>query len=114
VLQEVEMAISLTPAAQSHVRNYLAERGKAGGGLRLGVKPTGCSGLSYVVEIADDTRPDDAVFDCGGVKVMVDRKNLSYLDGTEVDYRREGLNAGFRFTNPNEKATCGCGESFTV
>jgi iron-sulfur cluster assembly protein len=106
------MAISLTTAAQQHVRAFLAERGKTG--LRLGVKPTGCSGLSYVVEMADDIRPDDAVFDCDGVKVVVDRKQLVYLDGTEIDYRRDGLNAGFRFSNPNEKATCGCGESFSV
>lgn len=108
------MTISLTAAAQQHVRNHLAERGKTDGGLRLGLKPAGCSGLSYVVEISEDVRPDDAVFDCGGVKVIVERKNLAYLDGTEIDYRREGLNAGFRFANPNEKATCGCGESFTV
>ena len=107
------MAISLTTAAQQHVRSFLAERG-ATGGMRLGVKTTGCSGYSYVVEISDDVRPDDVTFDCGGVKVVVERKNLAYLDGTEVDYRRDGLNSGFRFSNPNEKATCGCGESFSV
>jgi iron-sulfur cluster assembly protein len=108
------MAISLTLAAQSHVRNFLAERGKPDGALRLGVKPTGCSGMSYVIEIADAARPDDAVFESYGIRVVVERKSLPYLDGTEIDYRREGLNAGFRFSNPNEKATCGCGESFSV
>lgn len=107
------MAISLTAAAASHVRDHIAARGPAAG-LRLGVKPTGCSGLSYVVELAGEIGADDLVFEFDGVKVIVERKNMVYLDGTEIDYRREGLNAGFRFSNPNEKATCGCGESFTV
>ena len=85
-----------------------------GGGLRLGVKTTGCSGLSYVVEIFDEIGPEDVVFENHGMKVAVERKNLVFLDGTEIDYRHEGLNEGFRFRNPNEKATCGCGESFSV
>jgi iron-sulfur cluster assembly protein len=107
------MSISLTKAAAEHLKDFLAKSGK-GGGLRLGVKTTGCSGLSYVVEIFDETGPDDVVFEDRDVKVAVERKNLVFLDGTEIDYRQEGLNEGFRFKNPNEKATCGCGESFSV
>lgn len=107
------MAISLTAVAATHVRNYAASRGQSPG-LRLGVKNSGCSGLAYVVELADDAGPDDLVFEHEGVRLIVARKNLVFLDGTEIDYRREGLNAGFRFVNPNEKASCGCGESFTV
>ncbi len=107
------MTISLTSAAVNHIREYLAAQG-ASEIMRFGVKTTGCSGLSYVVELADAVGPNDLVFEQDGVKVVVDRKNILYLDGTEIDYRREGLNAGFRFSNPNEKATCGCGESFTI
>jgi iron-sulfur cluster assembly protein len=107
------MSISLTKAAADHLKGFLAKSGK-GGGLRLGVKTTGCSGLSYVVEIFEEIRPEEVVFEDQNVKVAVDRKNLVFLDGTEIDYRHEGLNEGFRFRNPNEKATCGCGESFSV
>lgn len=107
------MAISLTSAAANHIRQYLAANG-ASEAMRLGVKTTGCSGLSYVVEPAAAIGPDDLIFEQDGVKVVVERRNLIYLDGTEIDFRREGLNAGLRFTNPNTKATCGCGESFTV
>lgn len=107
------MTISLTSAAVKHIREYLATRGSSDA-MRFGVKTTGCSGLSYVVELADAVGPNDLVFEQDGVKVVVDRKNLLYLNGTEIDYRREGLNAGFRFSNPNEKASCGCGESFTI
>lgn len=107
------MSITVTKAAAEHLKGFLAKRGK-GGGLRLGVKTTGCSGLSYVVEIFDEIKPDDVVFEEHDVTVAVDRKNLAFLDGTEIDYRHEGLNEGFRFKNPNEKATCGCGESFSV
>lgn len=111
--EQSTMTISLTSAAADHIREYLAGNG-AGQAMRLGVKTTGCSGLSYVVEAAGEAGPEDLVFEQQGVKVIVDKKNMIYLDGTEIDYRREGLNAGFYFTNPNEKATCGCGESFTV
>ncbi len=107
------MAINLTAAAAAHVRNYAASRGQ-NPGLRLGVKNSGCSGLAYVVELADDAADDDLVFENDGVRVIVARKNIVFLDGVEIDYRRDGLNAGFRFANPNEKASCGCGESFTV
>jgi len=107
------MAITLTEKAANHVKNFLAKRGK-GVGLRLGVRTTGCSGLAYVLEFADEVRPDDQEFESHGVKVYVDPKSLVYLDGTELDYAREGLNEGFKFNNPNVKDTCGCGESFNV
>lgn len=107
------MSISLTASAAERVRSHLHSRGR-GLGLRLGVKETGCSGFSYVVEYADASRPDDLVFDTEGVKVYVDRSNLQLLDGTRIDFVREGLNESFRFDNPNVKAECGCGESFTV
>ena len=107
------MAISLTEAAAGQVRTHLARRGR-GLGLRLGVKTTGCSGMAYVLEFADDLEEGDRVFEDKGVKVVVSPKSLAYLDGAELDYGREGLNEGFRFTNPNEKARCGCGESFSI
>ncbi len=107
------MGISLTPAAAEHVRKFIARRGK-GIGLRLGVRTSGCSGMAYVLEFADRIESDDQVFEQHGVKVVVDPKSLLYLDGTEVDYAREGLNEGFRFNNPNVANQCGCGESFSV
>ncbi len=107
------MSISLTPAAASHVQSYLQNRGK-GEGIRVGVKTTGCSGLAYVLEYVDDIREEDKVFESEGVKVFVDPKSLVYLDGTRMDFVKEGLNEGFKFENPNSKAECGCGESFTV
>ena len=105
--------ITLTESAATRVSKFIANRGK-GLGLRLGVKTNGCSGMAYVMEFVDDLQAEDTVFESLGVKVIVDPKALVYLDGTEVDYAREGLNEGFKFTNPNEKARCGCGESFTV
>jgi iron-sulfur cluster assembly protein len=107
------MAITLTEAAAARVRAFLDQRGK-GVGLRLGVKTTGCSGMAYVIEYADDIEEGDTVFEDHGVKVLVNPKSLVYLDGTELDYAREGLNEGFRFNNPNVKDMCGCGESFNV
>jgi iron-sulfur cluster assembly protein len=107
------MSISLTEAAAKHVQDFLNSRGK-GVGLRLGVKTTGCSGMAYILEFADEINPEDTVFEDRGVKVVVDPKSLVYLDGTELDYTREGLNEGFKFNNPNVKGECGCGESFTV
>lgn len=107
------MAITLTTAAAQRVQDFLSNRGK-GQGLRLGVKTTGCSGMAYVLEFADAQEECDEVFESQGVKIFVDPKSLVYLDGTELDYGKEGLNEGFKFNNPNEKATCGCGESFTV
>jgi iron-sulfur cluster assembly protein len=107
------MAITLTEAAASRVKHFLGNRGK-GMGLRLGVKTTGCSGMAYVIEYADAIEDGDVVFEDHGVKVIVNPKSLAYLDGTELDYAKEGLNEGFRFNNPNVKDTCGCGESFNV
>jgi len=107
------MAITLTQTAAQHISRYLEQRGK-GLGLRLGVRTTGCSGMAYKLEYVDEPDPQDHVFENHGVKVFVDPKSLAYLEGTQLDYGREGLNEGFKFTNPNEKATCGCGESFTV
>jgi len=107
------MAISLTASAADHVRKFLANRGR-GLGIRLGVRTSGCSGMAYVLEFADELDEGDQVFEDQGIQVIVDAKSLLYLDGTELDYTREGLNEGFRFHNPNVKASCGCGESFNV
>lgn len=107
------MAITLTQAAADRMSSFLANRGK-GIGVRLGVKTSGCSGMAYVMEFVDDLNDDDSVFEERGVKVIIDPKSLLYLDGTEVDYGKEGLNEGFKFNNPNARNECGCGESFTV
>lgn len=107
------MAVTLTEAAAQHVSKFITKRGK-GLGLRLGVKTSGCSGMAYKVEFADVQGEDDHVFESFGVKVFVDEKSLPYLDGTQLDYTREGLNEGFKFNNPNETSRCGCGESFHV
>ncbi len=107
------MSISLTASAADRVRTFLTRRGH-GLGLRLGVKKTGCSGFAYVVNYADDLGADDVVFEDQGVKVIVDRNSLGLIDGTEVDFVKQGLNEAFRFRNPNVKGECGCGESFTV
>ncbi|QLF94613.1 iron-sulfur cluster assembly protein IscA [Pseudomonas sp. ABC1] len=107
------MAITMTPAAADHVRRSLAGRGK-GEGVRLGVRTTGCSGLAYVLEFVDEVAAEDKVFENHGVKVIIDPKSLVYLDGTELDFTREGLNEGFKFNNPNVRGECGCGESFNV
>ena len=107
------MAITLTEKAAQRVEKYLESRGK-GVGLKLAVKTTGCSGMSYVLEFADENPSDDHIFESHGIKIMVDPKSLIYIDGTELDFAREGLNEGFQFNNPNVKDSCGCGESFTV
>ena len=107
------MAISLTPSAADRVRNFLAARGH-GVGLRLGVRKTGCSGFAYVINYADDSQPEDVVFENLGVKVFVDRASLPLIDGTDVDFVKPGLNEAFKFRNPNVKGECGCGESFSV
>ena len=107
------MAISLTSSAVERVRSYIAKRGH-GVGLRVGVRKTGCSGYAYVIDYADAVGTDDAVFEDDGVKVIVDAKSLELIDGTEVDFVREGLNEAFKFRNPNVKGECGCGESFNV
>ena len=105
--------ITITENAANYIKNFLEKRGK-GIGVRLGVKTSGCSGLAYTVEFADTVDPDDLVFEEHGVKVFVDPKSHVYLDGTELDYAKEGLQEGFKFQNPNVKESCGCGESFHV
>lgn len=107
------MAISLTEAAAGRVRSFIESRGR-GIGLRLGIKKTGCSGFAYVVNYAEDIARTDVVFEDRGVKVVVDPESLKYIDGTVVDFVKQGLNEAFRFRNPNIKGECGCGESFTV
>jgi iron-sulfur cluster assembly protein len=107
------MAITLTDAAAERVTGFLANRGK-GIGVRLGVKTSGCSGMAYVIEFVDAAGDDDEIFEDHGVKIVIDKKSLIYLDGTELDFAREGLNEGFKFNNPNAKNECGCGESFTI
>jgi len=107
------MAIMLTGSAAERVKRYLTERG-SGAGLRVGIKTTGCSGFAYVVDIADEIDEDDRVFESHGVKVIIGSDSLSYLDGTTIDFSREGLNEGFSYDNPNVKSLCGCGESFGI
>ncbi len=114
IAQVIEgMRVSLSDAAARHITRYLARRGK-GVGVRLGVKTTGCSGLAYKIEFADEVAPEDIVFEQQGVKILVDPKSLPYIDGTELDFVREGLNEGFKFNKPNERDRCGCGESFRI
>ena len=107
------MAITMTDAAAAHVSKHLAQRGK-GLGIRVGVRTSGCSGLAYVLEFVDQAEEGDQIFEDRGVKVVVDEKSLVYLDGTELDFVTEGLNEGFKFTNPNVNGECGCGESFNI
>ena len=105
--------VALTEKAARHVARYIARRGK-GHGLRVGVRTTGCSGLAYKLEYVDEPVAEDRVFESHGVKVFVDPKSLPYIEGTELDFEREGLNEGFKFRNPNVKDECGCGESFRI
>jgi iron-sulfur cluster assembly protein len=107
------MTITLTEQAATRIREQLQRRG-SGLGLRVGVRTSGCSGYSYVIDYADEVRPDDEVFEAHGAKVVIDAKSLPILDGTTLDFRREGLNQMFRFLNPNARDECGCGESFAV
>jgi iron-sulfur cluster assembly protein len=107
------MAISLTKSAAERVKSYLSKRGR-GVGLRIGVKRTGCSGYAYQIDYADSVDSGDIVFDAGEVKVVVDGKSLALIDGTEVDFVKDGFNEAFKFRNPNVKGECGCGESFNI
>lgn len=107
------MAVSLTDSATQRVRSYLARRGH-GIGLRVGVKKTGCNGWAYVVDYADEVGNDDIVFDSEELKVIVDKSSLELIDGTEIDFVKEGINEAFKFRNPNTRGECGCGESFSV
>ena len=107
------MAISVTESAANRVQTFLESRGK-GIGLRLGVRTSGCSGMAYILEFVDELNEEDQVFEEFGVKIIIDPKSLAYMDGTELDFAKEGLNEGFQFNNPNVKSECGCGESFNV
>jgi iron-sulfur cluster assembly protein len=107
------MTLTVTESAAKQINKQLTRRG-SGVGLRLGVKKSGCSGFAYVIDYADKVLPEDSVFEQNGVKIVVSPDALPFLEGIEVDYRREGINEAFRFNNPNVKASCGCGESFTV
>lgn len=107
------MALTLTESAARHVADQLAARGK-GVGIRVGVTTTGCSGMAYVLEFVDELAPHDQVFEDHGVRIIVDPKSLVYIDGTEMDFKKTGINEGFEFHNPNVKGECGCGESFSV
>ncbi len=107
------MSITMSDSAAQRVQVFLTNRGK-GLGLRLGVRTSGCSGMAYVLEFVDEANDDDIVFEDKGIKVIIDGKSLVYLDGTELDFVKEGLNEGFKFNNPNVSSECGCGESFNV
>lgn len=107
------MAITLTETAANRVKTYLSKRGQ-GAGLRLGVRKTGCSGYAYVIDFADQIEADDQVFEDRGVKLIVNPDSLPFLDGSELDFVRQGLNESFQFHNPNVKDQCGCGESFNI
>jgi iron-sulfur cluster assembly protein len=107
------MSVTLTEKAAKHVQHFLNLCGK-GIGLRFGVKTTGCSGLAYKLEYVDENLKEDKVFESHGIKVFVDPKSFPYINGTQLDFTREGLNEGFRFKNPNVKDECGCGESFRI
>lgn len=107
------MSLTMTEAAARQVMKYLDKRGK-GVGIRLGVKTTGCSGMAYKLEYADDVTGEDVVYESQGLKILVDPKSVPYLEGTELDFVKEGLSEGFKFNNPNERGKCGCGESFRV
>lgn len=107
------MSVTMTPSAAERVKSFMVNRGK-GLGLRLGIKTTGCSGLAYVLEFVDDLNEDDEMFSIDDVNIIIDAKSLVYLDGIQLDFTKEGLNEGFKFTNPNAKGECGCGESFNV
>jgi iron-sulfur cluster assembly protein len=107
------MAVSLTEKAATQIAKQLTKRG-TGLGLKLGVKKSGCSGYAYALDYADELQENELVFEYHGVKVIVAQEDLSFVDGLELDYRREGINEAFQFNNPNVKGTCGCGESFAV
>lgn len=107
------MSITMTEAAANHISRYLEQRG-SGDAIRLGVRTSGCSGMAYVLEFVDEVASEDAVIEDRGVRIVIDPKSLLYLDGTELDFVKEGLNEGFKFNNPNVRSECGCGESFNI
>ena len=108
---ELKSIVNLSDEAVLHLSNQLDKRGK-GLGVRVGIKTTGCSGLAYVLEFVDEVQPDDQIIECNGVKLFVDPNSMTYIKGTSMDYVKDGINEGFKFSNPNSKGECGCGESF--
>ena len=108
------MSISLTEVAARHVRQYADSRAQAFVGIRLAVRPSGCSGLAYVLEYAEDVKAGELTFESNGIKIITDPKSYAHIDGTVLDYVREGVQEGFKFNNPNVKSACGCGESFNT
>ncbi len=107
------MTISMTENAAKQIQNQLEKRGK-GLGLRVGVKKVGCSGLAYTFDYADEIQPGDRLFEAHDAKVVVDAETLSFVDGSRLDFVKEGFKQVFKFDNPNVDSTCGCGESFNV
>jgi len=107
------MSVSVTPKAARQIRKALDQRG-GGYGLRVAVKTSGCSGYAYALEFAEAPAPEDLSFESEGVQLLVDARSLPMVDGTQLDWVREGLNEGFKFNNPNVRDACGCGESFNV
>ncbi|MDP1615469.1 MAG: iron-sulfur cluster assembly accessory protein [Methylococcales bacterium] len=107
------MLITLTENAAKHIQQQIAKRGK-GLALRVGIKKSGCSGFSYTFDYADEIKPDDQLFESHKTKIVVDRQSLPYLDGSQIDFVKEGLNSSFQFINPNIDSTCGCGDSFSI
>ena len=107
-------AMTLTDAAAARVKALLDKRGKPSAGIRIGVRTKGCSGLSYTLEYADERSKFDEVVEDKGVVILIDPKATMFILGTEMDYVEDKMETGFKFTNPNEKGRCGCGESFHV
>ena len=110
---DIDTSISITQAAIEHIDGYMKNQGKSNI-IRFSVRTTGCSGMAYVLDFVDKVSESDHVFEYTGIKIIVDHKSLAYLQGTELDYIKEGLNEGFQFNNPNVKNKCGCGESFSI
>jgi|TARA_B110000438_G_scaffold141112_1_gene136204 iron-sulfur cluster assembly protein len=108
------MAISLTNAAVDRIKNYSSQVSENGINLRIGVKKTGCNGYAYVINYSDKIEDDDEIFIDHDIKIIVDKESLALIDGTEVDFYKEGLNEAFRFRNPKITGECGCGESFSI
>ncbi len=106
--------LSLTPAAVDRIKHLVETQGNGAPGIRVGVRSTGCSGMSYTIDFVDEIQPDAELVEAGGVKVVIDPKAVMYLVGTEMDFVQDKLGAAFKFNNPNEAARCGCGESFTI
>lgn len=106
--------VTLTEAAIKEVKRLLNVQGITEGGLRLGVKGGGCSGLSYTLNFDEQVGPYDTVQDIDGIRVIIDAKSAIYLQGTQLDFHKDLVSGSFKFINPNANKTCGCGESFSA